>query len=217
MMALAGYGQITPTPTGAKITLDSVTTEIIVYAPTAVRVVKYVGERPALKPLKIKGVPQKPTEGPFRSEGGHNKYKLDTGAMWAALNEKDANVSFWNLGDTLVMAEQHKTGILAPSTKGKGYKVSQDFQMGRANVNEIYCPLLKDNSRVNLKGTVTAVGDRKAGLPKARIATDKGFQIVWLCNGDGSLDALPREGKKNGDVTFTTFSAPMIDYLFIKD
>lgn len=201
VLAMAAYGQINPTETGASIKLDSVTTEVIVYAPGAVRVIKYTGERPELKPLKVKGVPSQPAKGPFRSEGGHNKYKLDTGAMWAALNEKDANVSFWSLGDTLIMAEQHKTGRVGADG------VKQDFQMGRAQVERITVP----GSKANVKGSQTKLSGNKT------IATDKGFRIVWLVKGDATLDAAPREGKTNGDITVSTPGAPYIDYLFIKE
>lgn len=189
--ALASRAEITPTDCGAKITLDSITTELIVYAPGAVRVIKYVGEHPELPKLKVKGLPSAPAKKAYRSEGGHNKLKIDTGDIYAALNEKDANVSFWNHGDTLIMAEQHKTGVIgAPDRKGRR-AVAQDFQMGRAKVE-------------NLK------------FAKNRISTEKGFGILWLADKNVKLDDSPREDKKKqGDVTLASPSALMIDYLFV--
>lgn len=216
LFSMTGNAEIVTTQHGAAITLDSVTTEIIIYSPRAVRVIKYVGERPALKPVKVKGIPSKPEAGEHRTDTGHNKVKVDTGDYYAALNEKDGNVSFWSHGDTLIMAEQHRTGVLTPCSDGR-YLVSQDFQMGRANVENIYCPALKPSGRVNLKDRRTVMPDKKGGLPERIIATDKGFGIYWLSEGEGFVDATPREDKKKqGDITVSSGPAPMIDYLFVK-
>lgn len=204
------------TATGAKITLDSITTEIIIYSPKAVRVIKYVGdERPALKPLKLAGVPAEAKEQAIVAETGHNKVMVGTGAMKAALNEKDGNVSFWSRGDTLIMAEQHRTGVLKAANRKGLREVAQDFQMGRAKVENLYCPALKEGKRVNLKGKRVAIGNKKGGLPTAHLATEKGFEVIWL-SGGGELNATERtDKKKQGDITITSPSARHIDYLFV--
>lgn len=208
--------QVVATPTGAKLSLDSVTTEIIVYSPEMVRVVKYVGERPKLsacKELKVgKGDPQGKEYA--RSEG-HHKYKVDTGRYFAAINDKDGNVSFWNYDDQLILAEQHKTGRLgAPSGKKGVRKVSQDFQFGRAEVDSIWCDSSAD--RVNLRDRVVSVGDRRCGLPDSRITTEKGWSVVWNSSRPATLNARwEREGRKKGDITFTSPSAQVIDYFFL--
>ena len=208
--------QVVATPTGAKLTLDSVTTEIIVYSPGVVRVVKYVGERPRLsgcKELKVgKGDPQ--AKEYARSEG-HHKYKVDTGRFNAALNDKDGNVSFWDYDEKLILAEQHKTGHIGAPVGKKGLReVSQDFQFGRAEVDSIWC----DGSaeRPNLRDRQVKVGDRRGGLPTSRITTEKGWHIVWNSPLPATLDARwEREGRKKGDITFTSRSAPVIDYFFV--
>lgn len=208
--------QVTTTPTGATITLDSITTEAIVYAPGAVRVIKYKGERPDVKPLKVKGLPKKPEAAERPVQEGHNKIMIDTGKFFVALNTKDGNVSFWSHDDQLILAEQHKTGVIAVDSETGAPVVSQDFQMGRAKVDNLFCPALKAADRQNLMGRKVKVGDKKAGLPKARLDAGKGFEIVWLTGGETTLDALPREGKKNGDITLRSL-APSIDYLFITE
>ncbi|MDE6371478.1 MAG: hypothetical protein K2K92_08330 [Duncaniella sp.] len=130
--------EVVPTGHGAKITIDSVTTEVIVMNPQTVQVVKYInGQRP-----RVKNEPK--GDGALRRDTGHNKYKIDTGDYYVALNEKDGNVSFWSHGDTLIMAEQHKTGRFAPiSVKGDDedgeqmYAVSQDFQIGKSGASTL--------------------------------------------------------------------------------
>lgn len=141
--------EVVPTGHGAKITIDSVTTEVIVMNPQTVQVVKYVnGQRP-----RIKGEPK--GDGALRRDTGHNKYKIDTGNYYVALNEKDGNVSFWSHGDTLIMAEQHKTGRFAPisvkddDSEGEPmYAVSQDFQIGKSGASMLsYAGRGKDRQR----------------------------------------------------------------------
>lgn len=130
--------EVVPTGHGAKITIDSVTTEVIVMNPQTVQVVKYVnGHRP-----RIKGEPK--GDGGLRRDTGHNKYKIDTGDYYVALNEKDGNVSFWSHSDTLIVAEQHKTGrFTSVSVKDDDedsepmYAVSQDFQIGKSGAGTL--------------------------------------------------------------------------------
>lgn len=219
-----------PTPTGARLTLDSITTEVIIYSPSLVRVIKYVGERPALAPCKeLKIGKGEPRGGEYVRAEGHNKYKVDTGRFYAAVNDKDANVSFWNHDDVLILAEQHKTGRLgAPAGKKSLREVSQDFQFGRAKVDSIWCPTSRERSE--LKDRVVTVGDRRAGLPSPRITTEKGWDIIWNSPLPATLDAATsataaasanattvaaRSPRKPGDITFTSPAAPLIDYFFL--
>lgn len=207
------HAEIVPTSNGAKITLGDITTEFIVYSPDVVRVIKYVGERPALPACRVlkvkKGEPA--TRDMERHEGNH-KYKVDTGSFSAALNEKDGNVSFWTPDEALILAEQHKTASLVPDTKGT-YTASQDFQFGRASVEQIYCPAAKKNATTNIKGRKVDFGN---ALPQSRIATEKGWELIWNVPGQGNFDSTPdREGKKPGDVTFISTGAPFIDYFFV--
>lgn len=208
-LSLSVSAQVQSTPTGAKFTLDSVTTEIMVYSPNAVRVIKYVGARPEVKKLKLSGVARTPMAKEYAHEAGHNKYKLDTGKMYAAINEKDANVSFWSYADTLIMAEQHKTGKIA------GKSVSQDFQMGRAKVGEL--TLRGDKNRRNLKGERQELMDNKKSKP-ITLDTDKHFSVIWLAEGPTVIDATPRtDKKKEGDITVLTSGSDYIDYIFVAD
>lgn len=216
LVALTAGAQVIPTPTGAKITLDSITTEVVVYSPDAVRVLKYKGERPDLSKLKIKGVPKTPEAKTYKTAEGHNKYKIDTGKFYAAINDKDGNVSFWTHDDQLILAEQHKSGRFETDPVSGKPSVFQDFQMGLAKVDSIFCARLKDADRVNLKGAFTEVGDKKGGLPIAHISTDKLFDVLWLSKEKTTLDARPREGKKNGDITFHSLR-PIIDYVFLHE
>lgn len=210
--------QVVATPTGARVTLDSVTTEVIIYSPGVVRVVKYVGERPRLtacKELKIgKGDPQ--SKEYARSEG-HNKFKVDTGSFFAAINDKDGNVSFWDYDDKLILAEQHKTGRLgAPAGKKALREVSQDFQFGRAQVESVWAD--KSADKENLYDRVTVVGDRRGGFPGNGVSTEKGWKIVWNSPLPATLDGRrEREGHKKGDITFTSPTATCIDYFFVKE
>lgn len=214
--ALTANAQVTSTPTGAKITLDSITTEIIIYSPEAVRVVKYKGERPEITPLKIKGIPAIAEAKEYKKAEGHNKFKVDTGKFYAAINDKDGNISFWGYDDQLILAEQHKTGVITTDEATGKPKVSQDFQIGLAKADTIFCSDLKEGKRTNLKGTMTKVGDKKAGLPKPNIRTERLFEIKWQTKRPSHLDARPRGGKKNGDITFTS-EQDVIDYVFIKE
>lgn len=208
--------QVVPTPTGARLTLDSVTTEFIIYSPSLVRVIKYVGERPALAPCKeLKIGKGDPRGADYNHAEGHNKYKVDTGRFYAAVNDKDANVSFWNHDDVLILAEQHKTGRLgAPVGKKALRQVSQDFQFGRAKVDSIWCPSSREHT--DLKDRVVNVCDRRAGLPSPRITTEKGWDIIWNSPLPATLDATwVRDGRKPGDITFTSTAAPLLDYFFL--
>lgn len=209
------HSQVVPTPAGARLTLDSVTTEIIVYSPELVRVIKYVGDRPKLTgchALKIgKGEPRGKEYA--RSEG-HHKYKVNTGHFFAAVNDQDGNVSFWDYEERLILAEQHKTGRLGVPVHKKGLReVSQDFQFGRAAVDRVWCDASAEQS--DLLDRVVRIGDRRAGLPSSEISTEKGWSLVWNSSLPASLDARrDREGHKKGDVTFTSAAAPVIDYFF---
>lgn len=212
--------QVEPTSTGARLTLDSVSTEIIICSPSVVRVIKWVGpERPALAKcdlLKVgKGDPKAAAD--YERGEGHNKYKVNTGRYWAALNDKDGNVSFWTPDEKLILAEQHKTGRLGARKDKKGRReVSQDFQFGRAAVDSVFCP--DAGKAVNLRDCRVSVGDAKAGMPTPRVDAGKGWQIVWNSPRPAMLDAgWKREGKKEGDVTFSSQAAPMIDYFFVLD
>lgn len=219
LMALASItasAQVTSTPTGAKITLDSITTEIVIYSPEAVRVIKYKGERPEIKPLKIKGVPAIAEAKEYKKAEGHNKFKVDTGKYYAAINDKDGNISFWDYDDNLILAEQHKTGIITSDEVTGKPKVSQDFQMGLAKADTIFCSELKEGKRTNLKGTIAKVGDKKAGLPTPNIRTERMFEIKWQTKKPTVFDFLPREGKKNGDITVTSEQG-VIDYVFLRN
>ncbi len=206
-------GQVVPTPAGARITLDSVTTEIIVYSPDLVRVIKYVGDRPKLAgcpALKIrKGDPR---AGEYLRSEGHHKYMVNTGRFLAAVNDRDGNVSFWDYEERLILAEQHKTGRLgAPVRKKRLREAGQDFQFGRAAVDSIRCDASAD--RPNLLDRVVRVGD--AGLPSSAVSTEKGWSLVWNSALPATLDARrEREGHKQGDVTFTSAAATAIDYFF---
>lgn len=213
LIVITAKAQVTTTPTGATFTLDSITTEAIVYAPNAVRIIKYKVEKPAVKHLKIKGLPKLPAAGERAVQDGHNKVMVDAGDFFVAINTKDGNVSFWSHDDKLILAEQHKTGLfLTDSVSGKPF-VSQDFQLGRAKVETLLCPEAKEAARVNLMGRSIKVGDKKGALPKGHLKADKGFEIFWLSDGETTLDALPREGKKNGDISLRS-SDYIIDYLF---
>ena len=208
--------QVVATPTGARLTLDSITTEFIIYSPSMVRVIKYVGERPALAPCKeLKIGKGDPRGGEYGRTDGHNKYKVDTGRFYAAINDKDANVSFWNHDDVLILAEQHKTGrVGAPAGKKALREVSQDFQFGRAQVDSIWCPSSREHT--GLKDRVITVGDRRAGLPSPRITTEKGWDIIWNSPLPATLDTRStRDGHKPSDITFTSTAAPLLDYFFL--
>lgn len=216
LAALTAGAQVIPTPTGAKITLDSVTTEVIIYSPDAVRVVKYKGERPNLPKLKIKGVPKTPEVKELKTAEGHNKYKVDTGKYYAAINDKDGNVSFWSHDDKLILAEQHKSGRIVDDPATGHRSVFQDFQMGLSKVDSLFCARLKAADRVNLMGKFTSVGNKEGGLPVAQVKSDKLFEILWQGKEHTTLDARPREGKTNGDITFHSLR-PIIDYVFLRE
>ena len=208
--------QVVATPTGARLTLDSVTTEIIVYAPGMVRVIKYVGERPELTPCKALKVGKgDPRAKEYRRAEAKHKYKVDTGLIYAAINDKDGNVSFWDHDEQLILAEQHKTGRLGAPAGKKGLReVSQDFQFGRAQVDSIWCPSSREHT--DLKDRVIAVGDHRAGLPSPRITTEKGWDIVWNSPLPATLDTRStRDGHKPSDITFTSSAAPLLDYFFL--
>lgn len=212
--SLIASAQVVPTPTGAKITLDGVTTEVVVYNPKLVRVVKYTEQRPEITNINVNGKEYSPQSKEFKTSSGHNKFKLDTGKMYAAINDKDANVSFWRYNDRLILAEQHKTGVFSKDEDGN-QQVSQDFQFGRAAVGHAYCPYLESSRQVNVLGSQVKAKIRANQLPVPSLVTDKGFQIVWLADDAPLFDALKRDDpKKQGDVRFTS-SAPVIDYVFL--
>ncbi len=211
-IGLMTQAEIIPTDNGAKITIDSLTTEVIVCSPTQVRVLKYIGERPELKfhaakcenGRELKRVPVK------------GKYKIDAGEYYVALNEKDGNVSFWNHEGALIMAEQHRTATLTPiADTDKRYTAKQDFQFGRAAVDTILCPASSTPS-INLKDKLTEFGNTSEALPIPYVTTEKGFGILWKSPAPGRIDDTPgRPVKKPGDVTFTSDSTPAIDYYFL--
>ncbi|MDE6394799.1 MAG: DUF4968 domain-containing protein [Duncaniella sp.] len=201
LCALPAMAEITPTPAGAKITLDSVTTEVMVCSPTQVRVIKYIGayDGPAATGAKPD----------LKRIADHGKYKIDTGEYYVAINEKDGNVSFWDHNGTLIMAEQHRTSSLAPVTGTDSYSVRQDFQFGRADVQTIATPGVDKN----LIGTLAELG---SALPTPCVVTDKGFAVIWQSGLPGRMDDTPgRKVKKPGDVTFTSDTTQAIDYLFL--
>lgn len=199
MTAIPAMAEITPTPAGAKITLDSVTTEVMVCTPAQVRVIKYVGNYDA--PASAAAKPD------LKRIADHGKYKIDTGEYYVAINEKDGNVSFWNHDGTLIMAEQHGTSSL--TTAAKNRTVRQDFQFGRSGAQAIHTPGVDRN----LIGTCAELG---SALPTPCVVTDKGYAVIWQSGVPGRMDDTPgRKVKKTGDVTFTSDTAPAIDYLFL--
>lgn len=199
--SLPAMGEITPTPAGAKITLDSVTTEVTVCTPTQVRVIKYVGA--------YDGVPPCAAMSDLRRVAADGKYKIDTGEYYVAINEKDGNVSFWDHNGTLIMAEQHRTSSLTPVPGTDRYTVRQDFQIGRSGAQVMTTP---DDDK-NLIGTLAELG---TALPSPCIVTDKGYAIIWQSGLPGRIDDTPgRKVKKAGDVTFTSDSTGAIEYTFL--
>lgn len=207
VIRIMANAEITPTANGAKITVDSLTTEVIVCSPSKVRVLKYYGERPETANC--------PTGRELKRVAAKGKYKIDAGEYYVALNEKDGNVSFWDHEGVLIMAEQHRTASLTPLPGEKGrYIVKQDFQFGRAAVDSIICPAAK--TPVNLKGSLTEFGKGSYALPTHYVTTEKGFGILWNSPAPGRIDDSPeRPVKKPGDVTFTSDNAPAIDYHFL--
>lgn len=206
-IGIMANAEITPTDNGAKITVDSLTTEVIVCSPSQVRVLKYYGNRPETANC--------PTNRELKRVAAKGKYKIDAGEYYVALNEKDGNVSFWDHEGVLIMAEQHRTASLTPLPGENGrYTVKQDFQFGRAAVDSILCPAAK--TPVNLKGSLTEFGKTSEALPSPYVTTEKGFGILWNSPAPGQVDDTPeRPVKKAGDVTFTSDNAPAIDYFFL--
>ena len=206
---IAQAQQLTSLPQGAKIVIDSFTTDITVISPSVVRVTKYIGGEPELATPKF--MPEKDAlldSLPRTEEGG--KLKIDTGRFYAAVNAKDGNVSFWNHDGKLILAEQHGTGELVPTEDEGLYEARQDFQIGKSQAESIYCPAV----RTNLKGKRVKFSDDDAPLPL--IATELGYSIYWNTPGFGYIDDTPgREVKKPGDVTFSSPSTTAIDYYFI--
>ncbi len=200
--------EIIPTPAGAKITIDTLTTEVVVCSPTTVRVLKYIGESPIPASIDAKAKELKRVE-------AKGKQKIDTGDFYVALNEKDGNVSFWSHEGALIMAEQHRTGSIKQNGDGS-YAVSQDFQVGRSEADTIFCPMSKVAPAMNLKGRCVEFGNEAEGMPVPYIATEKGYGVYWNVPGAGRMDDRPeREVKKPGDVTFKSDSANTIDYYFL--
>lgn len=205
--------QLLSQPHGASITIDSVTTEITVITPSMVEVTKYVGERPQLSGFRPETT-SLPDSLP-RKEGA-GKLKIDTGRFYAAVNAKDGNVSFWDHDGNLILAEQHRSASFAPSGKTGRYKLSQDFQMGLAKVDSMYCCTLPAAERKNLRGRRVEFGAGHDGCPQPYVATEKGFLIKWNTPGEGYIDDTPeRQVKKPGDVTFGSPDAAAIHYYFI--
>lgn len=208
--------QIVSLPHGAKITVDTLTTELTVISPGVVEVTKYIGRRPSTSTPNFQlGGETLPDSLP-RTEGG-GKLKIDTGRFYAAINAKDGNVSFWDYDGNLLLAEQHRTASLTPSGKKDSYDVRQDFQIGKSQADSIYCGTLPSAKRKNLKGTRVAFGDKAAGLPQRLVSTDKGYSILWNTPGNGGhIDDSPgRQVKKPGDVTFSSPRTTAIQYYFL--
>lgn len=201
MCAAHVTAEITSTPAGAKITLDSVTTEVMVCAPTQVRVIKYIGTYDG--PASTAAKPD------LKRVADHGKYKIDTGEYYVAINEKDGNVSFWNHDGTLIMAEQHSTSSLTPVPSTGRYAVRQDFQFGRSGAQSITTPGVDRNF-------IGTCGELGSALPTPCVVTDKGYAVIWQSGLPGRMDDTPgRKVKKPGDVTFASDTAPVIDYLFL--
>lgn len=200
LSCLQAAAEVTPTTSGAKITLDSVTTEVIVCSPTRVQVIKYVGtfegSRPAAAQSELRRVTEK------------GKQKIDTGEYYVAINEKDGNVSFWDHDGNLIMAEQHRSSSFTPVGTDR-YTVRQDFQVGRSGAQSLSSP----GSDRNLIGTLAELG---TDLPAPCVIADKGYAICWQSGLPGRMDDTPgRNVKKPGDVTFISDSTPAITYTFI--
>lgn len=213
---ITGRAEVVPTDNGAKITVDSLTTEVTVLSPTMVRVIKYIGSRPEMRETCVKH-PSLDYE--LKREAAGGKYKIDAGEYYVALNEKDGNVSFWGHDGNLIMAEQHRTASLVPvggcADGVRRYVARQDFQIGRSGADSITCPA-SPAPRLNLKGRRAEFGDAADGLPVPYIVTEKGYGVMWKIAGVGRMDDTPgRQVKKPGDVTFTSDDARCIDYYFI--
>ena len=197
----SAMAEVTPTTEGARITLDSVTTEVKVCSPTQVRVIKYIGNNDV--------TPSESSTHKYKRVAADGKYKIDTGEYYVAINEKDGNVSFWNHDGTLIMAEQHRQYSLTPVPGTDRYTVRQDFQIGRSGAQSIFTP----GNEKNLIGTLAEL---ESALPSSCIVTDKGYAVCWQSGLPGRMDDTPgRNVKKPGDVTFTSDSADAITYTFI--
>ena len=157
--------QIVSLPHGAKITVDTLTTELTVISPGVVEVTKYIGCRPGTSTPNLQLGDSALPDSLIRTEGG-GKLKIDTGRFYAAVNAKDGNVSFWDYDGNLLLAEQHRSASLTPSGKKDRYDVRQDFQIGKSQADSIYCGTLPPAKRKNLKGSRVAFGDKAAGLPQ---------------------------------------------------
>ena len=125
------HAQIVSLPYGAKITVDTLTTELTVISPGVVEVTKYIGSRPGTSTPKLQLGDSTLPDSLARTEGG-GKLKIDTGRFYAAVNAKDGNVSFWDYDGNLILAEQHRSASLTPSGKKDRYDVRQDFQIGKS-------------------------------------------------------------------------------------
>ncbi|MDE5694244.1 MAG: DUF4968 domain-containing protein, partial [Duncaniella sp.] len=106
--------QIVSLPHGAKITVDTLTTELTVISPGVVEVTKYIGRRPSTSTPNFQLGGETLSDSLPRTEGG-GKLKIDTGRFYAAVNAKDGNVSFWDYDGNLLLAEQHRSASLTPS------------------------------------------------------------------------------------------------------
>ena len=84
------HAQIVSLPYGAKITVDTLTTELTVISPGVVEVTKYIGSRPGTSTPKLQLGDSTLPDSLARTEGG-GKLKIDTGRFYAAVNAKDGN------------------------------------------------------------------------------------------------------------------------------
>lgn len=214
MCGCFAQAQVVSLAHGARITVDTLTTEITVISPSVVEVTKYIGSRPRLSSPRLQHEETVLPDSLPRTESG-GKLKIDTGRFYAAVNAKDGNVSFWDYDGNLILAEQHRSAQLLPLGKKGRFEAKQDFQIGKSQADSIYCPAMPMAKRKNLKGLRVKFGDKSKGLPHPYVATEKGYSILWNSPGHGYIDDTPgRQVKKPGDVTFSSPATTAIDYYF---
>lgn len=186
---------------------DKPTTEVVVYAPNIVRVIKYADGLAAMPEKKSYSVIMQPAKekGMWSVEGT----TLKTACLTVTVDEATGEVSFADAEGKQLLGERGVAEV-TPITEGvdKGhYSVGQSFRLDADEA--IYGLGQRRSPKLNQRGEKIAIWNTNANITIPYFTSVKGYGLYWDNAGRSHFEDTPSL------TTFTSEVAQGVDYYFL--
>lgn len=191
----------------AVVNVNNQTTEVVVYSPSIVRVMKYAGSvRPEKKSYSVTMEPQ-PTD--TKKSETDMAMKLETGAVNVSVNKQNGTVAFTTPAGTTLLCEAAPPTLNA-QTAPMEPSVQQGFALQK---DEVIVGLgQRQDPDLSQRGKHVVLWNGNANITIPYIASELGYGLYWDNAGRTWFDDT-----KQGVTTFSSEMGAMVDYYFFYD